>query len=88
MKNRHTKPINNIPTSKTNATTESQIFLYHWAAYFGILFKLLTEDGRQFISKFFVAVYSTLGATNITTTEYHSQTNGQAEHSTEVLYLD
>lgn len=68
-----------IPTVRTIATTVACIFIEQWVANYSILSTLLTEIRPQFLSKFFVAVCSTLGVQNITTTEYQPQTSGPSE---------
>lgn len=75
----YTKLTKAILTTKKKAATVARIFVEHWVANYVISFKIVTENGPQFVSKFFVAVCSTLGLNNITTIEYHSQTNGQVE---------
>lgn len=68
-----------IPTTKSNAITVSRLTLEPLVANYGIPCRLLTENGPPFVSKFFVAIYSTLAEKSITTTECYTQTNGQAE---------
>lgn len=41
--------------------------------------KLLTDNSPQFISKLVVAVCTTIGLKNTTTTEYYTETTEQAE---------
>lgn len=79
MTDRYTKLTKAIQTSKTNDTTVASIFLEHSVANYGIPFELLTKNGSQFVSKFFLAVCITLRVNYITNTEYYPQTNGQAE---------
>lgn len=50
-------------------------------ANFGSPSKLLTDNGPQCLSRFFVDVLSTLWKSNITSTEYYPQRNDQAERS-------
>lgn len=61
MTNRYTKRTRAIPTTTTNATTVARIFVEHWVANCGIPSKLLSENRPHFVSKFFVAVFDTLG---------------------------
>lgn len=63
----------------TNATTVARIFLEHCATTHRIPSSLLTDNGFQFWSTFFLSVCSTVGVISITTTEYQPQINGQAE---------
>lgn len=45
-----------IPASKTNATIIARKFVENWVANFVISYKVVTENGPRFLSKFFVAV--------------------------------
>lgn len=80
MADRYTKLTKAIPNSKTNATTIARIFLEKWVANYGILSKLLSDNGPKFAEKFFMEVCSTLGVDNIPITQYQRPTNSQAEH--------
>lgn len=66
-----------VPTTETNYTTVSCIFLEHWVPKYCFPSKLLTDHNRRFVSKLFLAGCNTLCVNNITTTEYLLQTNGQ-----------
>lgn len=76
---RYTKLAKGVPTTKTRTITDACIFSEHWVSNYGIPSKLLANNGPQFVSKIFVAVCSILKGNNITTAEYHPQSNGQAE---------
>lgn len=80
MTARYAKLTKTIPMSKTNSTTVVSIFLELWLLNFRILQKSLTESHPQFVSKFFMAVYSTVVVNTINTTEYRRQAHDQAEH--------
>jgi len=41
--------------------------------------RILSDEGLQFISNFFIAVMKKLGIETVRTTSYHPQTNGQVE---------
>lgn len=77
MMDHYTKLSKVIPTK--NSTTIAPIFLEHWFGNYFIYPKLLTDIVPQLVSKFFVAVFRTLGVNNNTTTVYHSRANGQTE---------
>lgn len=72
---------------KKSTTAVARIFLKHWVANYGTPFKLPTENGPQFVSKFFSAVFSTLGRNIFTITEYQQQTNGQEKLLNSTLIL-
>jgi transposase InsO family protein len=65
-----------------NITTETlaRAFVLDWVAVYGITLHLLTDNGTQFISKFFQTVYRLLGVKQLFTIAYHPSTNGQVEH--------
>jgi hypothetical protein len=46
-------------------------------AYFGMPRRLITDQGPQFVSKFFKALYKLKGIEGNPSTAYHPQTNGQ-----------
>lgn len=84
---RYTKLMKTVPATKTNIKTFARNVLEQWMASFGILSKLLTYDGRQFLSKFFGPVSSTHVVSNITTIEYPLQTSGQGERYISTVLL-
>lgn len=61
---------NAIPAFKIKASAIACTTFDHWTVDEGILCKLLSDNGLQFVSMVFVEVYSTSGVINITTTEY------------------
>lgn len=66
-----------IATQKTNAIAVARIFLEDWLENSGITSILLIKNGLQFVSKFFMVVYSTLEANKNTITDYHPESNGR-----------
>lgn len=66
-----------IPTSNAAAKTAANIIANDWVASFGITSKCLTDNGPQFTTSFFHAIREELRVRPSTTTEYHSQANGQ-----------
>lgn len=85
MTDRYTKLIKAILTIKPSATTVARVFFEHWLANDGILCTLPTNYGPQSMSRCFVAVCSTLGVNNITTTVDHPPSNGQAKRFSSAL---
>lgn len=75
----HTKLTKAIATINPNGTTAAHIFLEHRVAKLGIPPKLLTNNGPQYVWKFFLIVCCTLEVNNTTATGYHPKTNGQVE---------
>jgi transposase InsO family protein len=65
-----------------NITTETldRAFMLDWVAVCVIPLLLLTNNGTQFISKFFQTVCQLLGVKQLFNTAYHPSKNGQVEH--------
>lgn len=72
-------PTKATPSTGSNANAVARILYEHRVANYGIRSRLLTNNGPRFVSKFYVAVCSTLGLNNVITTEYCSQSNGYSE---------
>lgn len=79
MMDQYTGFMKAILTPKTNSTLVARIILEHWVGHFGISSKLFTDNGPQFVLKFFLAVCSTLEVKNITTTECHPENHSRME---------
>ena len=60
-------------------------FCQHWVFSYGAPVSLLSDNGGQFVSKFFQAVCKALNIHNAFTTAYHPQTNGQVERFNRTL---
>lgn len=61
------------------ALSVAKAFCRTWVYNFGTPKIVLTDNGSQFASRFFLQVCKILGIHKVFTTEYHPQTNGQAE---------
>lgn len=68
-----------IPVAKITARNVATVILENWVIYYEAPDFILTDNGKQFTSKFFAALYASLEAKLVTTTEYHLQINGQVE---------
>lgn len=68
-----------VPTARTSAKQVSNIFLNYNFISFDIPSNVLTDNGLQFVTKFFVTVCEYLRFKYPTTTAYYPQTNGQLE---------
>lgn len=60
-----------IPTVTKKGIKITCIILEHRVANYGRPFSFLTNNGLQFVSRFFVAGCSTLGVNNLPTTDYY-----------------
>ena len=76
---RYSKLTRAVPTAKITAPVVAAVVLEHWVIPYGIPNHILSDNGSQFVSKFFSALCAFLGAKLTTTTAYHPQTNGQTE---------
>lgn len=74
-----------IPMKSTTAPQVADAFVEHWVIPYGMPRQLLTDNGPQFIAKFFEAVCLILQVKHVTTTAYHPQANGQAERYNQTL---
>jgi len=50
-----------------------------WVSAYGSPDRILSDQGPQYMSNFFIAVMKILGIETVRTTAYHPQTNGQVE---------
>ena len=77
---RFTKLTQGIPLRRIDAYAVAVSFVEAWIFKYGPPKTLISDNGKQFTAKFFQAVCSFLGLSNIFTSKYHPQTNGQVEH--------
>ena len=68
-----------IPLRRIDAYTVAVAFVEAWIFKYGPPKTLISDTGKQFAAKFFQAVCSLLGLSNIFTSTYPPQTNGQIE---------
>ena len=82
---RFTKLTQVAPLRTITAYHVAVAFCEIWVFKYGIPRTLLSDNGAQFASKFFTHVCQTLGITNVFTSAYHPQTNGQVERYNRTL---
>ena len=68
-----------IPLRRIDTYTVAVAFVEAWILKYGPPKTLISDNGKQFAAKFFQAVCSLPGLSNIFTFTYHPQTNGQVE---------
>ena len=73
------------PLASTTAPAVANAFIENWVIPYWLPVSMLTDNGPQFVAKFFEAVCLTLGLKHVTTTAYHPQTNGQTERYNQTL---
>jgi hypothetical protein len=76
---RYSKAMRVVAVPNITIETLARDFVLDWVAVYGISLLLLTDNGTQFIFKFFQNVCRLLGVKQLITTAYHSSTNGQVE---------
>ena len=77
---RFTKLTRAYPLASTVAEVVAKVFFDGWvAAGYGIPNILLTDNGTQFVSKFFQTFCKILGVKQVFTSAYRPSTNGQTE---------
>jgi len=68
-----------VALRKITAMSVASAIIDAWVSCYGPSDRLLSDQGPQFMSNFFVAVMKMLGIETVRTTAYHPQTNGQVE---------
>ena len=68
-----------IPMKTTDAMDCALAFVNHWIYKYGSPARLISDNGPQFVARFFQSVCRILGVRNVFTTAYHPETNGQTE---------
>ena len=76
---RFTKLTKTVALRTITSLAVARAFCRTWVFNYGIPKILLTDNGTQFTATFFRDVCRILGIHKVFTTEYHPQTNGQAE---------
>ena len=74
-----TKLTSVVPSRKINAYNVAVAFAENWIFAYGPPEAVISNKGKQFAAKFFQAVCGLLGISNVFTSTYHPQTNGQVE---------
>ena len=76
---RFTKLTRVIPLRKITAYNVTVAFFEHWIFPYGPPECVISDNEKQCAAKFFQAVCEQLGISNVFTSTYHPQTNGQVE---------
>lgn len=64
---------------QATASIVAQTFVDHWIINYGTPEKIRPDSGQKFVTKFFDALCEIMGVKHLTTTAYHTQTNGHTE---------
>lgn len=76
---RFSKLVRTIPLKRISAPMIARAFIHHWVYYFIPPDTLLSDNGKQFVPRFFQDICRILGIKNVFSTSYHPQCNGQVE---------
>jgi len=79
MVDRFSKLTRVVALPREDAETVASAFCDTWVASYGPPDTLLTDNGPQLTSKLFQGVFRLIGITNLYSTTYHPQTQGQVE---------
>ena len=79
MSERFSKLTQVVPLRRIDAYTVAVAFVEAWVFKHGPPKTLIFDNGKRFSAKFFQAVCSLLGISNVFTSTYHPQTSGQVE---------
>lgn len=82
---RFSKLTRSIPMKMTTAVKVAEQFVEQWIIPYGAPDYLLSDNGPQFVAKFFEAICTCLTIKHLTTTAYHPETNGQVERFNRTL---
>ena len=85
ISDRFSKLVRTVPMKTITAEAVAKAFVTHWVMAYGPPVWLLSDNGKQFTSRFFQHVCRILGVENLFTTTYHPQTNGQVERYNRTL---
>jgi transposase InsO family protein len=76
---RFSKLTRSVPLKTITTEEVSKAFIKEWYCIYGAPSFLLSDNGTQFVSKFFQSVCRLLGVRQVFTTAYHPTSNGQCE---------
>lgn len=79
ISDRFSKLVRTVPLRRITAATVAMAFVKHWVFTYGPPVFVLSDNGKQFTARFFQNVCRILGVSNLFTTTYHPQCNGQVE---------
>jgi len=68
-----------VALRRITAMSVASAIIDAWVSAYGPPDRILSDQGPQFMSNFFIAVMKMLGIETVRTTAYHPQTNGQVE---------
>lgn len=81
----YSKQTQAVPTSRTTAPQVANMFMDQWLVPYSTLLYLLTDNGAQYVSRFFATVYAQFGVKHLATKAGHSRTNSQAKRFSKAI---
>ena len=85
ISDRFSKLTHVVALRRIDAYAVAVAFVEAWVFKYGPQKTLVSDNGKQSAAKFFKAVCSLLGLTNIFTSTYHPQTSGQVERYNRIV---
>jgi hypothetical protein len=82
---RYSKLTKTVPLRRITTNYIAHAFVTHWVMNYGPPTYVLSDNGKQFTSQFFLDVCRIVGTKNYFTTTYHPQANGQVERFNNTL---
>ena len=82
-----TKRKHYIPVVNQEPETAADAVLRHVIRDFGVIQRVVTDRGPQFVSSFWKELCLRLGIKRLLSTAHHPQTDGQSERSNQVMEL-
>lgn len=79
MMDRYSQLVRAIPLPMTKAPHVAMLVLENWIMPYKISDTVMMDNGPQFVSESFVALWASMGTKLVMTTEYCHQANGQVE---------
>lgn len=85
MTDRYSRLTRVVSVPEIPALHVAVVVLENWIVAYGIPNTIMTDNCSHFVASGFVALGAVTGTKLITTTEYHSQSNGQVERFKKTL---
>jgi len=84
---RYTKLMRTTPLPNQKAETVAKAFVRDWVFTYGPPRSVVSDNGKQFVSKFLLEVYRILGIREIFTTTYHDMVEQKTTRETSMKWL-
>lgn len=78
LTDRYSKVTRAVSTARKTGTHIASTFMDNWIIPYVISDYMVTDNGTQFVNKFFKSLCGFLGTKQLTTTAHHLQTSGKS----------